>query len=83
MKSWQSGTLSSQKKCMGKLDNVAKSAKTVLFVAIILSVIRQLTSHCVLIEDGRTAFVGDTASGWIAISDTQLRKQAIPLRSVE
>jgi lipopolysaccharide transport system ATP-binding protein len=51
-----------QKKCMGKLDNVAKSGKTVLFVSHNLSAIRQLTSHCVLIEDGRCAFVGDTAS---------------------
>jgi lipopolysaccharide transport system ATP-binding protein len=49
-----------QKKCMGKLDDVARSGRTVLFVSHNVAAIRQLTSRCVLIEGGRSAMVADT-----------------------
>lgn len=51
-----------QKRCMGKLDDVARSGRTVLFVSHNTAAIQQLTGRCLLIEDGRTVQFADTAS---------------------
>jgi lipopolysaccharide transport system ATP-binding protein len=49
-----------QKQCMGKMDDVAKSGRTVLLVSHNMVSIRQLTAKTILIEDGTLAFYGDT-----------------------
>jgi lipopolysaccharide transport system ATP-binding protein len=51
-----------QKKCMGKLDDVARSGRTVLFVSHNMAAIRQLTTRCLLIENGQLGIVADTPS---------------------
>ncbi len=55
------GDASFQKKCLGKMDDVAKSGRTVLFVSHNMQVISTLTSRAVVLSAGRCAFEGKTA----------------------
>jgi lipopolysaccharide transport system ATP-binding protein len=47
------GDASFQKKCMGKMGEVASEGRTVLFVSHNMGAIVSLCSRCILIEDGR------------------------------
>jgi lipopolysaccharide transport system ATP-binding protein len=49
-----------QKRCIGKMDNVAKSGRTVLFVSHNMASIRQLAPRSILIEEGQIIFDGAT-----------------------
>jgi lipopolysaccharide transport system ATP-binding protein len=49
-----------QKKCLGKMGEVAKGGRTVLFVSHNMSAILQLCSIAAWIESGRVADIGDT-----------------------
>ena len=49
-----------QKRCMGKLDDVARSGRTVLFVSHNIAAIEQLTGRCLLIEGGHAVQFADT-----------------------
>lgn len=51
-----------QRKCLGKLGDVARSGRTVLFVSHNMAAIRQLTTRCLLMENGKSAMLADTAS---------------------
>ena len=42
-----------QRKCLGKMDNVAKEGRTVVFVSHNMSAINQLCSRVLLLEDGQ------------------------------
>jgi len=55
------GDLEFQKKCMGKMDDVAHQGRTVLFVSHSMGTIERLCSRCVLLRDGRVARIGPTA----------------------
>jgi len=52
-----------QKRCMGKMDDVAKSGRTVLFVSHNMASIRQLTRKTLFVENGTIAFFGNTDEG--------------------
>ncbi len=56
------GDASFQKKCLGKLSDVAGSGRTALFVSHNLVAVRSLCSSAVLIEEGRVSLQGDAAS---------------------
>ena len=49
-----------QKKCLGKMENVAKQGRTVLYVSHNLASIQRLCSRCMLLEKGAIASVGPT-----------------------
>ncbi|BAU11549.1 ABC transporter related [Leptolyngbya sp. NIES-3755] len=49
-----------QEKCLGKMKDVAKQGRTVIFVSHSMQAISQLTEHCVLLDQGRVAFHGNT-----------------------
>ncbi len=51
-----------QKKCLGKMGNVANEGRTVLFVSHNMAAVRSLCSHAVLLENGRITMVGPTES---------------------
>ncbi len=51
-----------QKKCLGKMDEVAKSGRTVLFVSHNMAAVRNLCSSAVLLEAGLVAQIGDVNS---------------------
>ncbi len=47
-----------QKKCLGKMDEVARAGRTVLFVSHNLGAVRKLCSRAILLQGGRSAFDG-------------------------
>src|SRR5206468_9350785 len=49
-----------QKKCLGKMSEVAGGGRTVLFVSHNMSAIRSLTRRVMYLKQGRVAFVGST-----------------------
>jgi lipopolysaccharide transport system ATP-binding protein len=55
------GDAAFQKKCMGKIGEVAKSDRTVLFVSHNMAAINQLCGRAVLLREGRLQAVGPVA----------------------
>ena len=55
------GDASFQKKCLGKMDEVARQGRTVLFVSHNMEAIQRLCQRCLLIEGGR--LVQDAGAG--------------------
>lgn len=53
------GDVQFQKKCLGKMGEVAKGGRTVLFVSHNMQAIRMLCSRCVLLQDGTIKANGD------------------------
>ena len=43
-----------QKKCLGKMEEVAKNGRTVLFVSHNMGAIQKLTSRCILLDNGES-----------------------------
>jgi lipopolysaccharide transport system ATP-binding protein len=56
------GDVAFQKRCLGKMDDVARNGRTVICVSHNLESIRRLCSHAVLLESGRVAAFGPTQS---------------------
>jgi len=54
------GDLAFQQKCLGKMDDVSKSGRTVLFVSHNIASIEGLCNRCILLEEGRITGDGDT-----------------------
>jgi len=52
------GDASFQKKCLGKMDDVTKSGRTVLFVSHAMEMVAQLCERTILMKDGRVNKVG-------------------------
>lgn len=55
------GDIQFQKKCLGKMEEVGRQGRTVLFVSHNAGAIHSLTTKCLLLERGKLAFYGDTA----------------------
>ena len=51
-----------QKKCLGKMDDIAREGRTVLFVSHNMATIRSLCRKGMLIERGRLEYKGDVAT---------------------
>ena len=49
-----------QKKCLGKMSEVANSGRTVLFVSHNMQAVSALTKKCILLNDGMIEYFGDT-----------------------
>ena len=54
------GDAAFQKRCLGKMDDVARNGRTVICVSHNLESIRRLCAHAVLLESGRVAAFGPT-----------------------
>lgn len=48
-----------RRKCLGKMENVAREGRTVLFVSHNLSAVRQLCTRCILLSNGQNIMDGD------------------------
>lgn len=59
-----------QRKCLGKMREVARGGRTVLFVSHNMAAVSALCDRVVLLEDGRVSEVGDTD----AVIDRYLRR---------
>jgi lipopolysaccharide transport system ATP-binding protein len=56
------GDAAFQKKCLGKMEEVGKQGRTVLFVSHNMGVISQLCSTCVWLDQGKIKDIGQTAT---------------------
>ena len=56
------GDITFQKKCLGKMGEVSRRGRTIVFVSHNMAPITSLCSRCVLMERGRITFDGPTAS---------------------
>jgi lipopolysaccharide transport system ATP-binding protein len=54
------GDAAFQAKCLGKMQQVGRSGRTVLFVSHNIAALAALTTRCVLLQGGRVATVGNT-----------------------
>lgn len=54
------GDIEFQQRCLGKMDEVASSGRTVLFVSHNMATVRQLTTRSVVLQHGKVAFFGPT-----------------------
>jgi lipopolysaccharide transport system ATP-binding protein len=63
------GDFAFQSKCLGKMSEVSRSGRTILFVSHQMAAVESLCSRCLLFEQGRLVHEGDTRS-------TLLRYQA-------
>ena len=59
-----------QRKSLGKMSDVAKGGRTVLFVSHNLGAVRSLCSHAFLFEGGKVAFGGDVDAALTAYEKT-------------
>jgi lipopolysaccharide transport system ATP-binding protein len=55
------GDAAFQKKCLGKMSEVAQTGRTVMFVSHNMTAVNQLCSRCLLIADGRLVMNGKTS----------------------
>lgn len=51
-----------QRKCLGKMEEVNKEGRTVIFVSHNMTAVTSLCSRCILLERGRVISTGDSAS---------------------
>lgn len=56
------GDIEFQKKCLGKMGDIAKQGRTILFVSHNMGAVQQLCTRCVVLEKGKCVFVGNTDS---------------------
>lgn len=56
------GDLEFQKKCMGKMENVASEGRTVLFVSHNMGAIQRLCTRAILLSEGKAVADGSTSS---------------------
>lgn len=54
------GDYAFQKKSLGKMQDVTKSGRTVLFVSHQLDMVREICDRVVLLQDGQVAMIGET-----------------------
>ena len=54
------GDASFQKKCLGKMDDVSRSGRTIMFVSHNMGAVHTLTSRCIYLENGGITFAGET-----------------------
>ncbi len=52
-----------QKKCLGKMSDVAGQGRTVLFVSHNMAAVNQLCDRCIVLRDGQLFFDGGSAEG--------------------
>ena len=54
------GDVEFQKKCLGKMDEVAKGGRTVLFVSHNMGAVKNICSKCMMLENGKIEVIGKT-----------------------
>lgn len=62
-----------QKKCLGKMRDVAGEGRTVLFVSHNLGAIKELCNKCVVLRDGQIDFQGPTTQGLMHYTQAQIQ----------
>jgi lipopolysaccharide transport system ATP-binding protein len=57
------GDMAFQKKCLGKMEDVAAEGRTVLFVSHNLGAVKELCQTCLVLDDGGVGFYGSALEG--------------------
>lgn len=73
------GDYAFQKKSLGKMQDVTRSGRTVLFVSHQLDMVREICDRVVLLRDGQVAMIGETEQvidSYIAQFGDELNKEA-------
>jgi lipopolysaccharide transport system ATP-binding protein len=61
-----------QKKCLGKMHDVGKSGRTVLFVSHNMAAVKSLTTRGIVLDSGRLSFVGPTEQAIVFYAQSTL-----------
>ena len=74
---WRSATRASSK-CLGKLDEVARGGRTVLFVSHNMAAVQRLCTRAIVLEGGRVAFDGEPRAAVVRdlAGDRRIRYEA-------
>ena len=77
------GDAAFQRKCLGKMSDVARQGRTILFVSHNMSAIQQLTHSCLVLETGRLIYHGptETAIGKYLCSSRELASAVYDVRN--
>ncbi len=70
------GDMAFQKKCLGKMEDVATEGRTVLFVSHNLGAIKELCRTSVLLRDGLVSFQGPVVEGIVLYSRETMQAEA-------
>jgi len=54
------GDVEFQKKCLGKMGDIAQQGRTILFVSHNMGAVQNLCTRCVVLEKGKSVFIGKT-----------------------
>jgi lipopolysaccharide transport system ATP-binding protein len=54
------GDIQFQRKCLGKMDEVAQGGRTILFVSHQMNQVRRLCQRCIWLDEGRIRLIGST-----------------------
>ena len=71
------GDVAFQKRCMGKMDEVVSTGRTVVFVSHNMSAIQSLCPRTLLIDQGRLSFIGDTEEAVRRYLQAQVERQTV------
>jgi lipopolysaccharide transport system ATP-binding protein len=69
------GDIAFQKKCLGKMNDVASEGRTVVFVSHDISAVRKLCEKTILLDKGSILKIGDTDSVLKTYSETGMNAQ--------
>jgi len=70
-----------QKKCIGKMDKVAKEGRTVLLVSHNMGIITSLAERVLLLEQGRIKFIGEPSEAVSYYLGDKARRGGVDLRN--
>ncbi|NDJ62251.1 MAG: ABC transporter ATP-binding protein [Chloroflexi bacterium] len=65
------GDVAFQRKCLGKMGEVASSGRTVIFVSHNMATIASVTENCIVLDKGAVAYVGPTDTAITRYMDEQ------------
>jgi lipopolysaccharide transport system ATP-binding protein len=74
------GDAAFQRKCLGKMQEVGDSGRTVLFVSHDMTAIMRLSSRSIVLEDGRVRYIGPTADAIRLYTEQPVRVDEIASR---
>jgi len=75
------GDAAFQKKCLGKMGDVSKEGRTVLFVSHNMAAVEALCSECVILHKGTLSFIGNTYEATANYLKENLSFEYMPLKA--
>jgi lipopolysaccharide transport system ATP-binding protein len=78
------GDVNFQKKCLGKMEDVSKEGRTVLFISHNMAAVTQLCTRCILLENGfliKTGITNEIVSAYLSAGATTAEKTPLSKRT--